>query len=101
MAAPKTIRDMLIDGDITRGGIEKIAASLFNGRRLEECAPEGYKLFAPIWKDLDQRNRDYIVKVLVESEVVNILEQDDDEEFCDSDFEEKPMRWGLDAGETD
>ncbi len=66
-----TLKDLLIEGLISKHELRDMAARVFNGSPV--VGVDGYVVTLPVFKDLDDRLQGYIVKVLLEAPAVDIL----------------------------
>ena len=90
MSKPTTLKDLMIAEGLTTGDVQKIARGIFNGDTELAHGPEGYVVIAPKWDDLPTLAKDFIVKALLESHIMNVL-----------DVEKKPKRGSSKKWETD
>jgi hypothetical protein len=74
MTKPKNLKDLLAEGHISYGEVERIATSIFNGTTTA-AGPEGYIITACRLDSLPAHVRDFIVKAILEFKVTNVLDR--------------------------
>ena len=75
MGKPKTLKDLMIAGEITNGMLDVLARDLFNDDHIFPTIDSlPYDIFTPIYDDLPEHVRGFIRKAILESTVKNILE---------------------------
>jgi len=74
MAKFKTLKDMMIAGQLTTGEVRRMATCLFNDMMPLAGAPEGYTAKAPNFDALPDSCKQFIIKALLEGKVTNILD---------------------------
>lgn len=79
MSKPETLKDLLKEGHISLGEVNKIAASIFDGSTTA-AGPEGYIITACTFDDLPDHVRGFVRKAILEFRVHNVLDRDEDEE---------------------
>ncbi len=79
MTKPTNLKDMLAGGHISRGEVESIARSIFDGKTTM-AGPEGYVITASSFDALPEHVRGFIVKAVLEFSVENVLDAVEDDE---------------------
>lgn len=90
MSKPSNLKDLLAAGHISKAEIRAIARTMFDGETTA-AGPEGYVITAADFDALDERLQQYVIKVLLEFPVENVLDAAEDEE-------DDGLRSGMEEG---
>lgn len=79
MSKPTNLKELMEAGHLTKEEVRGIARSMFDGKTTA-AGPEGYVITAVSFDDLDERLQQYIIKVLLQFPIENVLDAADDSE---------------------
>ena len=90
MAKIETLKDLMIESEITRGDMSRIARNLFDGISSildgdGSVIADAYEIRLPRFDDLPEREQGYLIKVLLECPIVNRFDCEVEDTVADTD----------------
>jgi hypothetical protein len=91
MSKPETIKDLEIAGAFSKTDGRALASEFLSGYGgvfySEVASLQGYEIAMPKFEDLDQGLQGYLVKVVIEATVTNVLDAADEDAELDADYD--------------